>query len=73
MSRSDECERCGEIETYRHLFWECKQSRTVWRAFNDYMTNIGHKHRVLGYDEVFTIDDVEVLRSRRGLVYLYLH
>ena len=20
MSRSDECERCGEVETYKHLF-----------------------------------------------------
>ena len=30
MSRSDECERCGEVETYKHLFWECSESRKVW-------------------------------------------
>ena len=21
MSRDNECERCGEVETYSHLFW----------------------------------------------------
>ena len=29
MSRSDQCERCGEVETYKHLFWECTESRRV--------------------------------------------
>ena len=25
MSRDDECSRCGETETYKHLFWECER------------------------------------------------
>ena len=37
MSCTDDCERCGEVETYRHLFWECRESRRVWRSFNEYI------------------------------------
>ena len=31
MSLSDACERCGEVETYKQLFWECGESGRVWR------------------------------------------
>ena len=37
MSRTDECERCGEVETYMHLLWGCRgcrEARGVWRSFN---------------------------------------
>ena len=61
MSRSDECERCGEVETYKHLFWECRESRRVWSSFNEYMGSIGHQHKVTGYEEVFTIDDNRII------------
>ena len=57
MSLSDACERCGDVETYKHLFWECVESRRVWRSFNEYMSDIGHVHRVDCYERVFTIDD----------------
>ena len=40
MSLSDACERCGEVETYKHLFWECVESRRVWRSFNEYMLSL---------------------------------
>ena len=54
MSRTDECERCGEVETYSHLFWECSESKRVWKSFNEYMSEIGHRHRVTKYEDVFT-------------------
>ena len=57
MSLTDSCERYGEVETYRHLFWECLESRRIWTSFNEYMGEVGHGHRVNEYDEVFTIDD----------------
>ena len=34
MSRDDECSRCGEIETFRHMFWGCVESQRVWDAYN---------------------------------------
>ena len=33
MSRDSDCARCGEVESYRHLFWECPESGRVWRAY----------------------------------------
>ena len=54
MSRNDQCERCGLVETYSHLFWECAESSRVWRAFNEYMVTIGNLHRVNRYEDVFT-------------------
>ena len=61
MSLSDACERCGEVETYRHLFWECVESRRVWRSFNEYMNEIGHVHRVDSFEKVFAIDDNRII------------
>ena len=40
------------METYKHLFGERRESRRVWRAFNEYMERIGHQHRVSGYEEL---------------------
>ena len=61
MSRNDQCERCGEVETYKHLFWECDESRRVWRAFYEYMGTIGSLHRVSGYEDVLNIDGSGVI------------
>ena len=61
MSRNDECERCGEVESYKHLFWECRESRRVWQVFNEYMRNIGHQHRVDNYENVFNIDKNRII------------
>ena len=56
MSRNDQCERCGMVETYRHLFWKCAESRRVWQVFNDYVLSIGGSHSVGCYEDVFIID-----------------
>ena len=61
MSLSDACERCGEVETYKHLFWECAESRRVWRSFNEYMREIGITHNVDSYEKVFAIDDNRII------------
>ena len=44
-----------------HLFWGCRESRGVWRSFNEYMNVIGHEHRVTRYEDVFTIDDNRII------------
>ena len=51
----------GEVENFKHLFGECRESRRMWRAFNEYMGSIGHQHRVTGYEEVFTIDGNRII------------
>ena len=56
MSRDDDCERCGVKESYRHLFWECPESRKVWQAFNEYMSRTSNSQtKVEKYEDVFDI------------------
>ena len=47
MSRDDECEWCGEVETYKHLFWECRESRRVWRSYNEYVEELNQRQSVV--------------------------
>ena len=56
MSRDNECSRCGEIETYRHLFWGCNGARSVWNAFNDYLSSKDLAQSAVNcYEDVFVI------------------
>jgi hypothetical protein len=34
MVNSDKCSRCGDVESYRHLLWDCLETKRVWQAFN---------------------------------------
>ena len=62
MVNNNKCKRCGELESYNHLLWECKEARKVWRAHNEYLVNIGQfRNVVIEYDDVFVIGDVGVL------------
>jgi hypothetical protein len=60
MTNSDKCGRCLEVETYRHLLWECVEARKIWIAFNDFaaLTNYTEE-RVLEYEDVFKIGGTE--------------
>jgi translation initiation factor 2 beta subunit (eIF-2beta)/eIF-5 len=31
---NNKCKRCGDVETYKHLMWECKEARQIWIVFN---------------------------------------
>ena len=54
ISRDNECERCGLTESYRHLMWDCAESRRVWDCFNNYILSInGTVNLVRCYDDVF--------------------
>ena len=37
MVDSDECERCNESETTRHLMWECPHVIIIWNSYNRIM------------------------------------
>jgi hypothetical protein len=41
MSDSPACERCGEIETVRHQFYECCSALNGWQIYNKIMEEIG--------------------------------
>jgi hypothetical protein len=56
MSRDNKCERCGLLESYRHLMWECTESRRVWDIFNSYILSLnGSVNLVNRYEDIFNI------------------
>jgi hypothetical protein len=61
MTNSDKCKRCGEIETTKHLLWECPHVRNIWSIFNNLMTTVNRRT-----DCVNQYDDVYVTTSSAG-------
>jgi hypothetical protein len=37
---NNKCKIYEEVETSRHLLWECKEARTIWELFNKFVTQI---------------------------------
>ena len=62
MVNNNKCKRCGEIETYRHLLWECRESRVIWKAYNYFLNLEKHPNEVISlYDDVFKIGNISDL------------
>jgi hypothetical protein len=62
MVNNNKCKRCGDVETYKHLMWECKEARQIWKVFNEYLTKTTHhEESVLKYENVFKIGNIEIL------------
>ena len=56
MKDKDQCPRCGQIETTKHLLWECKYSQEIWKLYNNLMEEIKLNNEVINsYEKVFTI------------------
>jgi hypothetical protein len=34
MIDNETCDRCGQTETFKHLLWECSESKRIWQAYN---------------------------------------
>ena len=48
--------RCGDVETYKHLLWECRESGNIWKVYNEFLYKIDHPNEtVRKYDDVFKI------------------
>jgi hypothetical protein len=60
MVNSNKCKRCGDVETYKHLLWECREAKNIWELFNEFVTNINQiNEKVQDYDNVFKIGNKE--------------
>ncbi len=54
MVDNNKCKRCGEVETYKHLLWECREAKNIWHLFNEFVTNLNQNNeRIQEYDNVF--------------------
>ena len=62
MVNDNKCKRCGEVETYRHLLWECREARKIWKLYDEYMVAINQStEKVQCYEEVFRVGEVGVM------------
>ncbi len=56
MIDTDKCRRCGEVETTKHLLWECPHVRNIWSIFNNLMVGLKKQvDTVSSYDEIYNI------------------
>ncbi len=62
MVESDKCNRCDEVESSKHLLWECIESRRIWNLYNKVIkeqTQIADS--VLIFDDIFKMHENKVL------------
>jgi hypothetical protein len=56
MVDNNKCIRCAEVETYKHLLWECREAQKIWEIFNNFASQSNdQKERILNYKDVFEI------------------
>jgi hypothetical protein len=54
---NNKCKRCGEVETYRHLLWECREAEGIWKAYNEFATiNNKQEEKIENYETIFNIE-----------------
>ena len=62
MTATDRCQRCNEKETYKHLLWECEETKKVWKSYNEYLAKIKYEHgKIEKYEDIFSIQDISAL------------
>jgi hypothetical protein len=62
MVDSDECERCTNQETTRHLFYECVHANNIWQTFNEIMRRIGkNEDMVQKYEDIYEIPKLQAI------------
>jgi hypothetical protein len=53
MTDSDECERCGAVETTKHLLWDCPFSQLAWKNLNSIL-----EEKKLGLDKIVSYEKI---------------
>ena len=62
MVNNNKCKRCEEVETYKHLIWECREAQKIWKAFNEFVAHLDlQEEKIMEYDNIFMIGEREVL------------
>ena len=58
MINNNTCERCQQVESTRHLLWECVESRNIWDLFNLWLVhNNPMSNKINEYQDIFNIDE----------------
>jgi hypothetical protein len=58
MVTSDECIRCGEMETTKHMLWSCVHVDRIWKIYNNMLMSINQRSdSVNSFDDVYKISE----------------
>jgi hypothetical protein len=64
MVENNECERCGQEETTRHLLWECWGAQKAWKGFNDILGEKGIEvGKVNDYKDIYNYSGTAVIST----------
>jgi hypothetical protein len=56
MSENDKCPRCDNVETTKHLLWECSESENIWKIYNNMLTQIKLNNLIVRkYDDLYNM------------------
>jgi hypothetical protein len=59
MVNNNKCKRCEEVETYKHLIWECRDAKKIWQLFHEFATSANQQEeKVLDYKNIFKIGNI---------------
>jgi hypothetical protein len=62
MVTNNRCKRCQEIETYKHLIWKCRETKKIWKIFNEFVTQLNlREEKIQDYENIFMIGEAEVI------------
>jgi len=64
MSENPNCPRCNEIESTKHLLWECNESRNIWNLYNSVLTNSNLQNMTINkYEDIFITENLSILST----------
>ena len=57
MINNNLCERCQQVESTRHLLWECVEARNIWELFNTWLVSNRPRFNIVNeYQDIYNID-----------------
>jgi len=62
MTNTAQCPRCDEIETTKHLLWECAESKKIWKLYNDNLLKLQiQSMNILSYEDIYRTESMSTL------------
>jgi hypothetical protein len=62
MTDSPKCPRCDQIETTKHLLWECFESQRIWSSYNNVLNNLQLTcYNINCYDDIYRLESLDLL------------
>jgi hypothetical protein len=64
MTATPNCPRCNQVETSKHLLWECAETKKLWKAYNDVLREISlDKMNLILYEDLFKTETIPLLMT----------